>query len=89
MSSLAPHLSLQDLVAIAAAAAAAAWLFRTLLHRLLAPPCGPPPGVPPGHDGFIPLEGLTRPRPQARLSSPGGPNPPSPGHPPGRPSLPG
>lgn len=52
---------LQDGIAIVVAVAAAVWMVRSLVGRLLAPSCAPPPGIPPGHDGFVPLEGISPP----------------------------
>lgn len=56
---------MQDAFAIAISLVAAAWLARSLLRRLWAPPCQPPGGASPGSDGFVPLDRLTHPdRPQ-------------------------
>ena len=59
-------MTMQDVVAIAIAALAAAWLARSLMKRLVAPPCQPPSAGPPGADGFIPLDSLTRPKQAGR-----------------------
>ena len=47
---------MQDLLALAIVAVTAAWLARTLVHRVTAPPCRPP--TPGGGDGFVPLDTL-------------------------------
>lgn len=64
-------MTMQDALAIAISLLAAAWLARSLLGRLLAPPCRPPAAGPPGSDGFVPLDRLTAPK-----SGQTGPTPP-------------
>ncbi len=57
---------MQDAIAIAIAAIAAAWLARSLLKRIDAPPCRPPSAGPPDADGFVPLDSLTHPKQAGR-----------------------
>ena len=53
---------MQDFIAVAITLAAAAWLARTLLKRLRAPPCRPPSAGPAGTDGFVSIDDLMTPR---------------------------
>ena len=53
---------MQDFVAIAVAAACAAWLVRTLVRSVLAPPCRPPHEAAAGD--FVPLDDLRNSRPK-------------------------
>jgi hypothetical protein len=61
---------MQDAIAIAVSLLAAAWLARSLLRRLFAPPCRPPNAAPPGTDGFVALDQLTPPERQKTASRP-------------------
>jgi hypothetical protein len=51
---------MQDAIAITIAIAAAAWLGRSIVSRLFAPPCKPPSSGPAGADGFVSLDTLTK-----------------------------